>query len=71
MKTLMNPNKQRLQVVHHFQLGALVQAFETCGVALNTGAAWARESRNAIVGLRTARLPHPPIRRKSDETKSD
>ncbi len=66
MTTLMNANKHRLRVVHHFQLGALVQAFETCGVALYKGGAWFRESRDAVVGPRATGLSRPPVRRNSD-----
>ncbi|MBK7190046.1 MAG: hypothetical protein IPH86_15585 [bacterium] len=65
MTTLMHLNKHRLLVEHHFQLGALVQAFETCGVAPYKGAAWSRESRNALAGPRTADPSQLPVRRKT------
>ena len=65
MTTLMHRNKHRLLVEHHFQLGALVQAFETCGVAPYKGAAWSRESGKAIAGPRAAAPSPLPARRKA------
>ncbi|MBK9774902.1 MAG: hypothetical protein IPP62_00775 [bacterium] len=65
MTTLMHRNKHRLLVEHHFQLGALVQAFETCGVAPYQGVTWSGESRMAIAGPRTAGPLQLPARRKT------